>query len=723
MKECNCDASLYWVSLPSFRVLLALAVWSLIPISAMSSPQDVLFFDDFEAGSAPAWTFMDDPEPQSGPGNWGITGGELRQSSNIWSYGQVELETKYHLGTHGSAGERSWTDYTLNAILRASDNDGMGLLVRYQDEKNYYRVLLMNDPAWSGRDIDGHPVNSALQRIQKFVDGEPVTLAENLVSAAWPTGYFSLSVDVRGDSIRAYIDGQLILEARDDTFPEGRIGVMSYANSGAHFDDVQVTDSFVLYDAPDRSVTYAVLEDRLPYVQNPTKTSFELAWRTLTPSVGMVRVGTEKGVLDRELYESVDAAVALPPGSIPPARQKHHVVVDSLEPSTRYYYEVVNDGLRMQPEEDTRTARRDTETRFSFLVLGDSGVGSETQQRVADQMRRSMNNSEVDFVVHVGDVHQGSGDYYDDIYFKPYRDIIKNVNVFTVLGNHDVITDNGAVYLDDFHLPSNNEAQTERYYSFRWGHAFFIALDTNSDYAPGSAQYNFLLDALASPEREGATWTFVSAHHPPWTEYWTDYFGDEGVQKHLVPIFESHGVDMVMNGHTHSYERGERGHVHYLVSGGGGGGLDDFFVDYNHVTFSAGVHHFTRIDLEGEEMTVTATDEEGNEVDRFLISKRVSVDVDGRLSAELPDSLVLEMPFPNPASGRVVLRYTVPQGGRVEADMFDAAGRRVLRLVDRIHPMGTYTSRFDVSGLAAGTYMIRFHVGADDEARTLVVQP
>ena len=53
------------------------------------------------------------------------------------------------------------------------------------------------------------------------------------------------------------------------------------------------------------------------------------------------------------------------------------------------------------------------------------------------------------------------------------------------LGNHDVITDNGGVYLDDFYLPHNNPDSTERYYSFRWANAYFIALDTNGDYSPG----------------------------------------------------------------------------------------------------------------------------------------------------------------------------------------------------------------------------------------------
>ena len=184
-------------------------------------------------------------------------------------------------------------------------------------------------------------------------------------------------------------------------------------------------------------------------------------------------------------------------------------------------------------------------------------------------------------------MHQGAGDYYDNIYFKPYASLLKNVNVFTSLGNHDVITDNGGVYLDDFHLPHNNPDSTERYYSFRWANAYFIALDTNGDFSPGSPQHAFLVNALTDSLRTSATWTFIYAHHPPYTEYWTDYYGDKRVQDYLVPIYEQYDVDMVMNGHTHSYERGEKEHVHYLVSGGGGGNLDGLL-------YRLRPHHFLR---------------------------------------------------------------------------------------------------------------------------------
>ncbi len=655
------------------------------------------FQDAFSDGNYLGWTVHDDVEPQSGPSQWVVENGVLVQKSNIWSYLPVEWETRYHLGTHIVAGNAAWADYSFNALVRSADNDGVGLIVRYQDPVNYYRILLMNDPAWSGRDSSGTPVNTPLQRIQKFVDGEPVILAENTVSQAYPAGYFALTADVRGDTIRAYLDGLLIMTAVDTTYAAGRIGMLSYANAGAYYDSVSVTAERLVYDRPDQvAVNYPVREDRAPYIQNPTHRSVEVAWRSLEDYAGMVKYDTEKG-LERFSVAEADAT------------QKHHVVLPDLEPGTQYFYTVYNGETVVQNEEKTRTARAAHETAFSFLVLGDSGVDTPTQWKVGEAMRTSMNEREADFVVHVGDVHQGSGDYYDNIFFKPYGAIVKNVNFFTSLGNHDVITDNGGVYLDDFYLPHNNPDSTERYYSFSWGHAFFIALDTNGDYTPGSPQYRFLVDQLESSERQAATWTFVYAHHPPYSEYWTNYYGDANVQNHLVPLFEQHDVDLVMNGHTHSYERGEKNHVHYLVSGGGGGALDDYFVDYDHISFSSKTHHFTRIDLDGDELAVTAIDQDGRQVDRFVIQKFTDVALEpGPL---MPLQVALEPNYPNPFAGTTTIRYDVPDAMRVRLEVYDLLGHRLATLVDRHQRPGRYTVTYDAERLASGTYLYRLTAG------------
>lgn len=686
----------------NLRLLLVIC---LFPLYADAQP--LLFQDNFDDGNYNGWQIFDGPEPQSGPSQWVVENGILVQKSNIWSYAPVDLETRYHLGTAAVAGDKNWTDYALNALVRSADNDGVGLIFRFDNVDNYYRILLMNDPAWSGLDSAGVPVNTPLQRIQKFVAGEPVILAENKVSQAYPSGFFALTADVRGDTIRAYLNGELILSAVDSQYSEGKIGLLSYANAGAYYDSVTVSATpFVYADPGEIVINYPVLEDRTPYIQNPTQTTVEIAWRSLAPAVGAVRYDTEKGRLGHEVVE-------------PGPRQKHHLKLFGLEPSTRYFYAVYEDGEQVYDEENFRTGRRDDETAFSFLVLGDSGVDTPTQWQIGEEMRHNMNESEVDFVLHVGDVHQGIGDYYDNVYFKPYREIIKNVNIFTSLGNHDVITDNGAVYLDNFYLPNNNPDSTERYYSFRWANAFFIALDTNIDYSPGSPQYAFLEDALRAEARSSATWTFVYAHHPPYSEHWTNYFGDAQVRDHLVPLFESYDVDMVLNGHTHSYERGELEHVHYLVSGGGGGHLDDYFVDHEHIAFSSKSHHFTRIDVAGEQLAIRAINENGDEIDRFTIHKFTDVSVDA--DAPPPASFELQQSYPNPAMTNTTIRYKVPKAGRVIIELVDIVGHRVATLVDRHHAPGHYEVAVDVSTLAAGTYLYRLQAASWRQSREMTI--
>lgn len=694
--------------LPIGRIT-GIAAGLLCSLTTLAHAQPLPFYDNFDDGNYAGWTVTDDVEPQYGPSRWVVENGVLVQKSNIWSYGPVELETKYHLGTHITAGDKNWTDYSFNALVRSTDNDGVGLIFRYQDAKNYYRVLLMNDPSWSGRDSSGVPVNTPLQRIQKFVDGEPYILAENLVGQAFPSGFFALTADVRGDTINAYLNGNLILTARDQQYEAGNIGLLSYANTGAHYDSVSVTSEQFIYTKPEEvAIFYPVREFRAPYIQNPTRTSVEIAWRTVEEQVGKVKYGQKKGILNEEVVESE-------------ARQKHHITLNGLEASTRYFYEVYNENQRVMGEENFRTARNHDETLFSFLVLGDSGVDTPTQWRLGQQMRRSMNNREIDFIVHVGDVHQGSGDYYDNIYFKPYASLLKNINVFTSLGNHDVITDNGGVYLDDFYLPHNNPDSTERYYSFRWANAYFIALDTNGDFSPGSPQHAFLINALNDSLRTSATWTFVYAHHPPYTEYWTDYYGDKRVQDHLVPIYEKYNVDMVMNGHTHSYERGEMEHVHYLVSGGGGGGLDDYFIDYDHITFSDMVHHFTRIDVDNDELHITATDQYGNMVDRFTVNKSVQVSVEKNELPQVSDFVVLEPSYPNPATDTTSFVYHIAQETRVKLELFDLTGRKLSTLVDQLHPVGTYKVVFDTARLASGTYVVNLAAGSFIRSQQLAV--
>lgn len=669
----------------------------------------ILFQDDFERTTlGNQWTILDDVSPQSGPSSWFIENGYLRQTANIWSYPDEARETKYHLGTKVITGSEEWQNYTLNALVSSKDNDGLGLIAHYQNEQNYYRLLLMNDPSWAGVDENGVKIGQPIQRLQKFVEGEPITLAENRVNSAYPATWFSLTLQVKVDSLIGFLNGERILSAVDSSFTNGKVGLLSYANSDLRYDSVLVTTSHSVYEEPERAIQYNFqrIVDRAPYIQLPEQNSVQIAWRTTEAGLGRVYVGTDKDELNRVYTENE-------------ANQKHLVLVDSLLPNTKYFYSVYTDDKQTLELASFVTKPELTEAEFSFFLLGDSGVNTPTQYKVSEQMWAEFQRNPVDFMVHVGDLHQGNGDGYDDVYFKPYQKLLQHFNVFTAIGNHDTYTLNATPYLESFYLPSNNPQNTERYYSFRWGKAFFINLDTNIDYSPDSPQYAFLIDQLNSDERKSATWTFVYAHHPPYSEYWVNYDGEPNVRNYLLPLFEEYQVDLVMNGHTHSYERGEKEHVHYLVSGGGGGSLDDYFVDHPHISVSEKKFHFTRVDVRNQQMRITAIDENGAVFDREEFSKRFTTFVQEK--AEVPKKSYLSQNYPNPFNPTTTIQFSIEKAAVVRLELVDSLGKVVRMLqADKRFSAGKHDITLDATQLPTGVYTYRIFInGILSESRKL----
>ena len=141
--------------------------------------------------------------------------------------------------------------------------------------------------------------------------------------------------------------------------------------------------------------------------------------------------------------------------------------------------------------------------------------------------------------------------------------------VLIARGNHDRHHPYGYAYVQ---VPGNGIV-----YSYRFGPVFVVALDSQilPDHMPGALnQRSFLEAALASEAARGAAFRVVTFHNGPFTNVsgnGTD--GYEGARESWVPLFESGGVDLVITGHYHSYQRGESGGVTYVTVGGGGSTL------------------------------------------------------------------------------------------------------------------------------------------------------
>jgi 3',5'-cyclic AMP phosphodiesterase CpdA len=195
-----------------------------------------------------------------------------------------------------------------------------------------------------------------------------------------------------------------------------------------------------------------------------------------------------------------------------------------------------------------------------ILAIGDFGVGGARERSTGAAVERfAAGPRRVDALVTLGD-----NDYTESpaAFRSNWLDSFgwaaaDGLLVAGTLGNHDVRVQRGRYEFGLLGMPS-------RYYRRRIGDVGFFVLDSNTI---GRVQLRWLANVLGSSD---APWKVVALHHPAYS--CGGYLGDARVRKLLVPLFERTGVDLVLSGHDHNYQRfAKRRGVTYVVHGGGGG--------------------------------------------------------------------------------------------------------------------------------------------------------
>ncbi len=310
---------------------------------------------------------------------------------------------------------------------------------------------------------------------------------------------------------------------------------------------------------------------RRPYLQKTSETSTTIVWRTSEPTTGEVRYGVDPTDLERSATSDVEDP-------------NHAVEITGLTPDTTYYYAVFSAGqlLASPAELDPRQVPLHTftthpevgsERPFRAWVVGDSGTGSLRQLQVADAMLNRVGTARPDLFLHMGDMAYGDGtdEQFTSRFFAPYADILSNTTVWPTMGNHEGHTSNSSEqtgpYYEGYHLPTAGESGglpsgTEAYYSYDYANVHFIVLDSyESDRNPGGAMLTWLEEDLAATDQE---WIVAYFHHPPYTKGSHDSDRERehiDMRENATPILEAGGVDLVMGGHSHVYERS------YLLDG------------------------------------------------------------------------------------------------------------------------------------------------------------
>jgi hypothetical protein len=328
---------------------------------------------------------------------------------------------------------------------------------------------------------------------------------------------------------------------------------------------------------------------RQPLLQQMTSTGVKIVWTTRELMSGAVQV--RAGVAAPATYSAASTLFTAAATGTTADYYQYVADVDGLQPSTAYSYTLQMNGADLTSGTDrfvTAPAPGTGTTRF--IAFGDSGIGSPEQYALA----RLMAADHFDFMMHLGDIVYGSSATtgpathtgYQQWFFDVYRDILRGKPVFPTIGNHDDAIGNGRAYRDVFVLPEDGATATypdhaERFYSFDYGPVHFVSLDTETaflDTARRQAQIAWLQADLAATARE---WKVVFFHRPPYSTGF-EHGSDLTIRSVFAPILEQNGVQLVLNGHDHDYERTlpmktssdpSARPVTYIVSGGGGAAL------------------------------------------------------------------------------------------------------------------------------------------------------
>jgi 3',5'-cyclic AMP phosphodiesterase CpdA len=318
---------------------------------------------------------------------------------------------------------------------------------------------------------------------------------------------------------------------------------------------------------------------RGPYLQVGTPNSMMVRWRTNELDVGFVRYGTNPDQLDKIAGNS--------------SRTKEHIVtLSDLKPYTKYYYmiEGFKDTLQYDKNNHFTTLPKVGEkNKYRIGVFGDCGTSSTNQLNTRNQFEKYLGNDPLTAWILLGDnaYSFGTDAEYQANFFNTYKDnLLKKAPVFPAPGNHDyrdepyaaeIAQRSGEIaYYQVFNMPTKGEAggvpsHTPSFYSYDIGNIHFLSLDSQGSEDKGSRlfdttgrQVKWVIEDLE--KNKNKDWVVAYWHHPPYSM--GSHNSDTETQmvkirENFIKILERYGVDLVLCGHSHSYERSKLMQGHF----------------------------------------------------------------------------------------------------------------------------------------------------------------
>lgn len=233
-------------------------------------------------------------------------------------------------------------------------------------------------------------------------------------------------------------------------------------------------------------------------------TGISLSWQTNSQTLTLARLGLESGNYSME-YAGLSSSYF--------QTWDHHVVIEDLEPKTRYFYRVGNEQDGWSQEFSFVTASNDLSDPIRAVVIGDMGIFNSEDTIAA--LTGLVDSDSVDMILHVGDISYADDSFlkhpfefgYEKVwnsYMQSIQQFAARVPYMTLPGNHEAECHSPACFIseDKLNKLSNFSAYNNRFrmpsaesggalnmwYSFNLGPVHFINLDTETDFEGLSPQ-------------------------------------------------------------------------------------------------------------------------------------------------------------------------------------------------------------------------------------------
>jgi hypothetical protein len=315
----------------------------------------------------------------------------------------------------------------------------------------------------------------------------------------------------------------------------------------------------------------AVTVTRGPYLQTPTPNGITVRWRTDVATSSRVKVGPAPG----SLATNFDDATAV----------TDHIVTVTVPVGVSYYSvgSIVGAFVGDDADHFFDTSHPLNRSPFRIWSIGDAGFPGAPLDAVRDAFKAyNGGTSATNLFLLLGDNAYGSNllandANYQTAVFDEHAEMLRSTPVYSTFGNHERfvaqdLTQTGD-YFNMFSFPKNAEAGgvasgTEAYYSFDFRNVHFVVLDSE-DYASSPAALTPMITWLQSDLAavSGEEWVVALWHRPPYTRgllHNSDTETNEiNMRQTVLPVLEGLGVDLVLSGHSHSYERSYFINGHY----------------------------------------------------------------------------------------------------------------------------------------------------------------